>query len=66
MTKTTYESQKRKMEEKKLKEIEAKLRQLLLQNDKSKKNQETVPSPIKFQGAGVIRRRKGHQDLHIN
>jgi hypothetical protein len=52
------------MEKKKLKEIEAKLQQLLLQADKSKK-QEAAPSPNKIHVGGVIRRRRGHEDLHI-
>ena len=52
------------MEEKKLKEIEAKLYQLLTEVDKSKKA-ETPPPGKACQGAAVIRRRKGQMDLQI-
>lgn len=52
------------MEEKKLKEIEAKLNQLLKEN--SKLHQPETTSPQKnFGGVEVIRRRKGHRDRHI-
>jgi hypothetical protein len=53
------------MEEKKLKEIEAKLNQLLKEN---KKSQQTDPpsQPRNYNGVAVIRRRKGQRDLHIN
>lgn len=61
---TTNESINRKMEEKKLKEIEARLNQLLKENEKSQKP-ETRSSPVNLQGVEVIRRRKGHRDLHI-
>jgi hypothetical protein len=53
------------MEEKKLKEIEAKLHQLLIQGTKSTKPETGTHSQKKFHGAEVIRRRKGHTDLHI-
>jgi len=53
------------MEEKKLKEIEAKLHQLLVQGAKSKKSEAATPSRKNFHGVEVIRRRKGHTDLHI-
>jgi hypothetical protein len=53
------------MEEKKLKEIEAKLQQLLVQGAKSRKSETATPIRKKIHGAGVIRRRKGHTDLHI-
>ena len=53
------------MEKKKLKEIEAKLQQLLMQGAKTTKSESATPSRKKFLGAGVIRRRKGHTDLHI-
>ena len=51
------------MEEKKLKEIEAKLHQLLMQVGKSKKSE--APFLKKSYGAEVIRRRKGHSDRNI-
>jgi hypothetical protein len=51
------------MEEKKLKEIEAKLYQLLMQVDKSQKTEATPAK--KTNGVRVIRRRKGHADLHF-
>ena len=54
------------MEEKKLKEIEAKLHQLLLQLDKSKNEGSPSPSTQNYRGTVVIRRRKGQKDLHIN
>jgi hypothetical protein len=53
------------MEEKKLKEIEAKLDQLLKENMKSQEPK-TTPPQEKYRGAVVIRRRKGQRDLHIN
>jgi hypothetical protein len=53
------------MEEKKLKEIEAKLQQLLQQGAKVNKSESVTPSRKTFHGAEVIRRRKGHTDLHI-
>ena len=52
------------MEKKKLKEIEAKLQQLLIQANKTIK-QDAAPSPKKIHVGGVIRRRRGHKDLHI-
>lgn len=52
------------MEEKKLKEIEAKLNRLLKEN--SKPQQSETPSPQKsVNGVEVIRRRRGRRDLHI-
>ena len=54
------------MEEKKLKEIETKLQQLLIQGIKTKKSEAITPLRSKFHGAEVIRRRKGHTDLHIS
>ena len=52
------------MEEKKLKEIEAKLNQLLKENKDSQQTE--VPSRrTGYRGVAVIRRRKGHRDLHI-
>lgn len=53
------------MEKNKLKEIEAKLQQLLMEGTRTNKSESAIPSRKKFQGAGVIRRRKGHTDLHI-
>jgi hypothetical protein len=53
------------MEEKKLKEIEAKLNQLLKEN-KNRKNPEAAPIQNSFSNVAVIRRRKGHRDLHIS
>jgi len=53
-----------KMEEKKLKEIEAKLNQLLKENSKSRQP-ETKTTQKSFHGVEVIRRRKGQRDLHI-
>jgi hypothetical protein len=52
------------MEEKKLKEIEAKLNQLIRENQEPQ-NTDTSPSKKNFHGVEVIRRRKGHTDLHI-
>lgn len=52
------------MEKKRLKEIEAKFNQLLMQIDKSKKP-EAKPSSNHFHGTKIIRRRKGHTDLHF-
>ena len=52
------------MEEKKLKEIEAKLNQLLKENSKSQQP-DTITTQKSFRGVEVIRRRKGHKDLHI-
>ena len=57
--------EERPMETKKLKEIEAKLQQLLIQGAKSKKSEVATPFRKKIHSAGVIRRRKGHTDLHI-
>lgn len=54
------------MEEKKLKEIEAKLHRLLIQGAKSEKSEAAVPFREKLHGVEVIRRRKGHVDLHIS
>lgn len=51
------------MEEKKLKEIEAKLNKMLSEIEKDE-NKNTI-APGKFNGAKVIRRRKGQQDLHL-
>lgn len=53
-----------KMEEKKLKEIEAKLSQLLKENSRSQQP-ETITTQKSFHGVEVIRRRKGRKDLHI-
>ena len=52
------------MEEKKLKEIEAKLNQLLKENSKPQQA-EIRPSQKSFGGVEVIRRRKGQRDHHI-
>jgi len=52
------------MEEKKLKEIEAKLSKLLSQIEKSEKQDDSIIN--KFNGARVIRRRKGQRDLHLS
>ncbi|MBN1930130.1 MAG: hypothetical protein JW786_00790 [Desulfobacterales bacterium] len=51
------------MEEAKRKEIEAKLYQLLAQNEQIKKEKSSAPNT--YCGARVIRRRKGKPDLHI-
>ena len=51
------------MEEKKRKEIEARLAQLFAQNEQKKNENQpnkSIPSGVK-----VIRRRKGKPDLHI-
>ena len=52
------------MEEKKLKEIEAKLNQLLKESKKSDQPK-SAPSRNNYGGVAVIRRRKGYKDLHI-
>lgn len=52
------------MEEAKLKQIEAKLFQLLTQFDQGR-NQK-APAPKTTGGARVIRRRKGKPDMHIS
>jgi hypothetical protein len=52
------------MEEKKLKEIEARLSQLLRENKKTQ-DTETPSHQKSVRGVEVIRRRKGHRDLHI-
>ena len=52
------------MEEKKLKEIEAKLSQLLRDSNKPQ-DTETPARRKNTRGVEVIRRRKGHRDLHI-
>ena len=59
------EYKKGTMEERKLKEIEAKLNRLLVQSIESKKSEATPSSLKKYHGVEVIRRRKGHTDLHI-
>jgi len=51
------------MEKKKLKEIEAKLSKLLTEIEKANRVEE--PPQNKFNGAKVIRRRKGQMDLHF-
>jgi len=51
------------MEETKRKEIEEKLYQLLLQTDK-KRNKKS-PARRTYNGARIIRRRKGQPDLQI-
>jgi len=51
------------MEENKLKEIEARLQKLLVQHVTVKKT-ESAPFP-RYQGAEVIRRRKGQMDQQI-
>ena len=51
------------MEEAKRKKIEAKLYQLLAQNEQTLN--EKSPTKSTYRGARVIRRRKGKPDLHI-
>jgi hypothetical protein len=51
------------MDQEKIKEIEAKLHQLLSQDDQNRDKKPTVKSIIS--GVRVIRRRKGKPDLHI-
>jgi hypothetical protein len=53
-----------KMEKKKLKEIEARLSQLL-REDKKVQDVEAPAPRRQVRGVEVIRRRKGHRDLHI-
>jgi len=52
------------MEEKKLREIEAKLSQLIKESRTSEQS-EIASTPKTYNGVAVIRRRKGHRDLHI-
>jgi hypothetical protein len=57
------------MDQEKIKEIEAKLHQLLTQEDQNRdKNSPIKSSPIKSSigGVRVIRRRKGKPDFHIS
>lgn len=64
MKKQSTQKEERLMEESKRKEIEARLFQLLAQNDQNKnENQPTksIPSGVK-----AIRRRKGKPDLYIS
>ena len=51
------------MEKAKLKQIEAKLFQLLAQFDQGKQK---APAPKTASGVRVIRRRKGNPDMHIS
>jgi hypothetical protein len=53
------------MEQKKLKEIEAKLNQLLKENKKAQTS-EPLTTAARPRGVEVIRRRKGHSDLPIS
>lgn len=53
------------MEEKKLKEIEAKLNQLIRENSRTKQS-EIKTAQKSFGGVEVIRRRKGERDQHIS
>ena len=52
------------MEERKLKEIEAKLSRLIKKN-KNSQQPETAATSKDFRGIAVIRRRKGHRDLPV-
>jgi hypothetical protein len=57
--------EERLMEEAKRKEIEAKLQQLFAQNDQMNAKNRTLPVKSTFNGARVIRRRKGKPDMLI-
>ena len=52
------------MEKAKLKQIEAKLFQLLAQFDQG--SNQKAPTPKTASGVRVIRRRKGNPDMHIS
>jgi len=63
LEKQSTQKEERLMEEKKRKEIEARLAQLFAQNEENKNENQadkSIPSGVK-----VIRRRKGKPDLHI-